>query len=217
MAVDVIEEDVFLLRPDATSAAVHELAAREGWRLVAQTPRSRAVPASHQWKVDDGSVNLTEDHESGYRIVYVWDSPGLGGRLAGLLPLLDEQTVLDQTRAAEDPITRARLLRALVHFQVGAALRSGRAAPVDPDDPEHKLIPDDPRYLELFAAALGDPEPGIRRAAIDALGNSMFPGARAILRDRRDQLADHTEVIDFFLGQPPLRIAATKARSDSST
>ena len=211
MALVVTEEDPFVLRPGTPSAAVHDMAIRDGWRLVAHQPRGRTRAASHQWEVADGRVNLIEDHESGYRLVTVYNSRTLSDRLAAQLPLLEEQTVLDQAYPAEDPLTRMRLLRVLYYFQIAAALRAGRAAPVDPDDPEHKKIDDDARYLDLFAGALADPEPGIRRAAIDALGHSMFPGARTVLRDHRDQLEDHTEVIDFYLDEPPVRILATNA------
>ncbi len=211
MAVEVTEEDSFLLPPGTPSAAVHDLAAREGWRLVAHEPRGRMAPARHEWKADDGLVGFIEDQESGHRIVHIYNSPALRDRLATRLALLDEQTVLDQTRAAEDPLTRMRLLRVVAYLQLTAALRAGRAAPVDPDDPEHKRIDDDARYLELFASAIADPEPGVRRAAIDALGRSMYPGARAVLRDHRDRLTGHAEVIDFYLEQPPVKILNTAA------
>jgi hypothetical protein len=217
MAINVTEEDAFLLRPSTPSAAVHHLAARDGWCLVTHGPRTRASGARHEWKVGDGSVNLVEDHESGHRIVSVCNSPALREQLAAQLPLLDEQTVLDQTRTTDDPTTRIRLLRVLKYLQLGAALRAGRTAPADPEDPEYKKIDDDVRYLDLFASALADPEPGIRRAAIDALGRSLFPGARAILRDHRDRLPDHTEVIDFYLEQPPVRISAAGVKPEPET
>lgn len=206
----VAYERAFLLRPGTLSAVVHELAGREGWPLVHHVPRNRVVPELHQWRVEDGHVTLMELHECGHRLITATHSPGLAERLPERLPLLDGRTVLDQAATAIDPQARLRLLRVLILFQLSAGIEAARSAPPDPDDPKYKKIDDDPRYLNLFAAGLTDPAPGVRRAAIEALSKCLFPGSRTILQAHRDELTDNAKAIDEILAKPLYRIPVEK-------
>lgn len=201
-----------VLRPGTPASAVTDLAAREGWELVSDAPRSNNRSAVRRWRVggeadaDAAEVELLDDHVAGYRLITVSES--VSGLVAEALPGWGTEELFAQAQSADDPLTRMRALRALQYVQIVAAMNAAPQSPLDPDDPELRLITDDERFLTAFRGGLTDPVPGVRRAAVDGLGRTFYPGAQAILREHRDQLPDHAETIDWFLENGTFRIRA---------
>jgi hypothetical protein len=211
---ELSDSHCYVLHPGTPASAVSDLAARLGWELVADEPRGFSRSAVRRWRVTDGAdagagvdeVQLTDDHTAGYRTIAAPDP--IRNRIAESLPVWNADDLFEQARSAEDPLVRMRALRALQYFQIIAAMHAAPRAPLDPDEPHLRLIADDERYLDAFRRGLEDPVPGVRRAAVDGLCRTFYPGAQAILREYRDRLPDHTETIDWHLEQGTHRVRA---------
>lgn len=211
---ELSDSHCYVLRPGTPASAVSDLATWQGWELVADVPRSYNTAAVRQWRVTGGTdtgagvdeVDLIDDHIAGYRAITAPDP--IRDQIAESLPLWNADDLFEQARSAEDPLVRMRAQRALQYFQIVAAMHAAPRSPLDPDEPHLRLIADDERYLAAFRLGLEDPVPGVRRAALDALCRTFYPGAQAILREYRDRLPDHTETIDWYLEKGTHRIRA---------
>ncbi|GAA3765438.1 hypothetical protein GCM10022225_59500 [Plantactinospora mayteni] len=211
---ELSDSHCYVLRPGTPASAVSDLAVGQGWELVADQPRGYDRVAIRRWRVTGGTetgagvdeMELIDDHIAGYRAVTAPDL--IRDRIAGSLPLWSADDLFTQAQSAADPLVRMRALRALQYFQIVAAMQAAPQAPLDPDDPDLRLIADDERYLAAFRRGLEDPVPGVRRAALDGLCRTFYPGAQAILREYRDRLPDHTETIDWYLEKGTHRIRA---------
>lgn len=191
------------LRPDVASGVVLSLATKQSWRLVEDAPRGHSSGRCRTWLVDDSQVDLLEQHHTGGRYVTVTGQRSLLDQLIGLVPLADDTELLDQATAADSPLTRIWALNALAYLQIGVALNTAHP---DPNDTAHLAFPNNQRYLATFQRLLDDPSPGVRRAAVRALGGSQWPGARAVLQRHREQSPELTANIDHYLARAPLRI-----------
>lgn len=206
-----------LLRPGIPASAVSDLAARQGWELVADQPRSHNRSAVRRWRVGEAEapepaeVEVIEDHVAGCRIVTA--AASVYDLVAAALPGWDVAELVTQAGSADDPSTRMRALRALQYAQIVAAMSVAPQSPLDPEDPTVRLIADDERFLAAFRHGLDDPVPGVRRAAVDGLGRTFYPGGQAILREHRDRLPDHAETIDWYLERGTFRIQAKNSES----
>jgi len=216
VTTDRSDSHCYVLRPGTPVSAVMDVAAEEGWVLVADQPRSYSRSATKRWHLtesaDADEVELIDDHMSGCRTITAPEP--IRKRITEILPLWTADELFEQARSAEDPLVRMRALRALQYFQIAAALRVAPDSPLDPDEPHLRLIADDDRYLAAFRSGLDDPAPGVRRAAVDGLCRTFYPGARAILREYRDRLddeSDQAKSIDWQFEQGPHRIRAESA------
>ncbi|WP_158088884.1 hypothetical protein [Thermoactinospora rubra] len=123
-----------------------------------------------------------------------------------LFDLEAPEDLFETTRAATEPLEKMRAVRALAFLQHSAALSAAQTAPEDPDHPGCALLQDDVRYLEAFERALLDPVAGVRRAGLDALRHSLWPGARDIVRRHYDSLPQFADLIDEWLVDEAPRI-----------
>lgn len=185
----------WVLRPGSPVAAFEALARAEGWTLVRDAPRAHNAPAFQTWRGEDGTVDLVLDHVHGLCVIA---SVEYGPLLTAKLDLVGVGDLLADAVAAE-PLRRMRALYGLLHLQVNAVMAAAPRLPPDPDSPEHRLVEDDPRFLEAFTAGLADGEPGVRRAAVEGLTASLHPGALPLLREWRERLPGLEERIDWAL------------------
>ena len=185
----------WVLRPGTPAAAFGALARAEGWTLLRDAPRAHNAPAFQTWRGDDGTVDLILDHVHGLRVIA---SEAYGPLLTGRLDLIGVDELLAEAAAAE-PLRRMRALHGLLHLQVNAVMAAAPNLPPDPESPEHRLVEDDPRFLDAFTAGLADEEPGVRRAAVEGLTASLYPGTLPILREWRERLPGLEARIDWAL------------------
>lgn len=193
----------WVLRPGTPVAAFTTLARAEGWTRVSDAPRAHNGSAYQVWRGEEGTVELVIDHVHGLRVLA---SVPYGPLLREKLPLIDVDELFAEA-AADDPLSRMRALSALLHMQINAAMTAAPTFPVDPDSPEHRLVEDDTRFLDAFATGLADPEPGVRRAAVEGLTASLYPGAFPILRAWRDRLPELHGKIDWAFERGRTRIS----------
>ncbi|MEV6965723.1 HEAT repeat domain-containing protein [Hamadaea sp. NPDC051192] len=222
MTTDRSDSHCYVLRAGTPASVVTDLAAERGWVLVSDEPPSFNRAAIKRWRpseeADADQVELISDHMSG---CHTLTAPEPVRWIAEALPVWTAGELLDQARSDEDPLVRMRALRALQYFQIAAALRSAPDSPLDPDEPHLRLIADDERYLDVFRQGLDDPVPGVRRAAVDGLCRTFYPGAQPILRAYRDRLAeqgepsDQLETIDWYLEKGLHRIRAKSGDDDA--
>lgn len=194
----------WVLRPGTPVAAFTALARAEGWTLTSDAPRAHNATAYQVWSGEEGTVELVLDHVHGLRVLA---SVPYGPVLREKLPLIDVDELFADA-AADEPLQRIRALYALLHMQINAAMNAAPTFPIDPESPEHRLIEDDTRFLDAFTTALTDPEPGVRRAAVEGLTASLYPGALPILREWRDRLPELQGKIDWAFNRGPTRITA---------
>lgn len=194
----------WVLRPGTPVAAFTALARAEGWRLTGDAPRAHNATAYQVWKGEEGTVELVLDHVHGLRVLA---SVPYGPLLCEKLPLIGVDELFADA-AADEPLRRIQALYGLLHMQVNAVMAAAPTLPLDPESPEHRLVEDDAHFLDAFATGLADPEPGVRRAAVEGLTASFYPGAFPILREWRDRLPELHGKIDWAFKRGPARISA---------
>lgn len=194
----------WVLRPGTPVAAFTGLARDEGWTLVNDVPRAHNASAYQVWRGEEGTVELVLDHVHGLRVLA---SVPYGPLLREKLPLIGVDELFAGA-TADGPLPRMQALYALLHMQINAAMTAAPTFPLDPESPEHRLVEDDTRFLDAFTTGLADPEPGVRRAAVEGLTASLYPGAFPILREWRDRLPELHGKIDWALKRGRTRITA---------